>query len=106
MTLTNQIMINGWLIQATLGILHTESPELCEVFRSTKAARQDRGRGLLATYELEMSHHEATAIHSTLEQARIKFGDERLFQGMPLHSMSRMWRRYVERLDEGFGDGR
>jgi hypothetical protein len=106
MNLTNAIVINGWLMQATLGILRTESPELCQVFRSTKAASRGSEGSLLATYELALSHHEAAAIHSTLEHARIKFGDERLFEGMPLHSMSGMWRRYVEQLDEGFGGGR
>ena len=93
------ITINGWLIQATQGLLRHQSPGLCNLIRPADSQSEPQTR-LLATYELSMSYREACAIYSTLDVACQKFGHDRLFEGMPLRTMTEMWRQYSTRLDD------
>ena len=99
------ITINGWLIEATLKFLRLEAAELCGYISPTKARPpvksvfQDGRDSLLASYELIMSYAEAFAIYSTLELARQKFGNNRMFEGMHLHTMTELWRDYSDKLD-------
>ena len=101
------ITINGWLIEATLKFLRLEAAELCGYISPTKARPpvksvfQDGRDSLLASYELIMSYAEAFAIYSTLELARQKFGNNRMFEGMHLHTMTELWRDYSDKLDSG-----
>lgn len=102
--LKTPIIINGWLIEGTLKFLRIESPRLCAYFTSTmarppvKAAFSDGRDNVLASYELMMDYGEAFAIYSTLELARQRFGNNRVFDGMHLHTMAELWRDYVAKL--------
>ncbi len=104
------IIINGWLIQATLKFLRIESPGLCVYLSNTlarppvKTAFHDGRDAMLASYELMLGYGEAFAIYSTLELARQKFGNNRVFEGIHLHTMTELWRNFMERLTP-VGDG-
>ena len=100
-------MINGWLIEATQKLLRCEAPDLCAYLAPTtsrppvKTVFRDNRDSMLASYELIMGYAEAFAIFSTLELARQKFGSNRMFEGMHLHTMTELWRDYAEKLELG-----
>jgi len=102
--LKTPIIINGWLIEATSKFLRIESPGLCAYLTSTlarppvKTAFHDGRDTALASYELIMGYGEAFAIYSTLELGRQKFGNNRVFEGMHLHTITELWRDYVAKL--------
>ena len=103
--LKTPLIINGWLVQATLKFLSMESPNLCDYLAPTrsnppvKSVYRDDRQSLLASYELIISHGEAFAIYSSLEISRQKFGNNRAFEGMHLHTMAELWRDYVDKLE-------
>ena len=102
--LKTPIIINGWLIEATLKFLRIESPSLCAYLSPTmarppvKSSFHDGRDAMLASYELMLGYGEAFAIYSTLELARQKFGNNRVFSGMHLHTMTELWRDFMEKL--------
>jgi hypothetical protein len=102
--LKTPIIINGWLIEATLKLLRCEAADLCNYITATtsrppiKTVFRDNRNTLLSSYELVMSYAEAFAIYSMIELSRQKFGSNRMFEGMHLHTMAELWRDYVEKL--------
>lgn len=98
------LTINGWLIEATLKLLRCEAPELCDYITPTtsrppiRSVFRDNRDTMLASYELVMNYAEAFSIYSTMELARQKFGSNRMFEGMHLHTMTELWRDYVEKM--------
>ena len=70
--LKTPLIINGWLVQATLKFLSMESPNLCDYLAPTrdnppvKSVYRDDRQSLLASYELIISHGEAFAIYSSV----------------------------------------